>query len=194
MRIMKLTLTDLIIVIAYGYLNYDTIINISSYSKCSSPLGYWLLGTYTLLLLFKCLTNIILSTTLDLLKKISMIILVFLLIPIIFFWGIQGSFWYYKYSKNSPNCIPQNRFPWTIVWWLIVLNFVVMFFLCIVIAELIRQLRAHFKRRRIRHFFNLADNNYVNIDEINEFLSNEKIEPCSLPLTKSEFENLMYLI
>ena len=125
------------LLICYLIMNWD------QYSRCSTPINSWLLGTYVMIPFLRLMDSIIRTTESFTLFKTSIFISVLLGLPGIITWTVLGSLWFTILNQETPNCIPNSQLPFLIVWWIGLCSFIGIVFIISIIIEIVK-----FRRNR----------------------------------------------
>lgn len=189
MAIIKLHFLDFVLITTMAYLIYDVVDHSNDYSTCAKPINLWLLAVYVTLLLLKFSINIVLSSDRLGLVKCCRLTLVCGLIPFLVEWTIQGTIWYLDISNNTPDCIPSDRLPPLIIWWIFVCYAVIIILFAILIYEICCMIKKRRVRALIQNYLN-SDNPQRDIEYFNSLIERGDLSPDEIPLSKNEFKEL----
>ena len=189
MIVIKLHFLDFVLIGTLGYLIYDVVDHSTDYSSCCQPINYWLLAVYITLLLLRLCINIVINSDNSFLVQFFRYTLIFFIIPFLFEWTVQGTLWYLDISKETPDCIPSERLPPLIIWWLFLCYIDLAILFGIMIYELICFLKKRRVRALIENYLNSNDP-YRDIDFLNSLIEGGELNPDDIPLSKVEFNRL----
>ncbi len=184
---------DYVLFVVYGYLILDVIINWNEYKNCKSPIHVFLLSTFLSVIIHKIVLSLKVAPDLpDLAKKCLDFFFYFMMTPGFITITVLGIYWQIKNSNETPGCIPKERMPHVIYWWIILLIILDLFLLLITVAKIVDKWRIFVFRRRIRRLVNAIDD--IDDQVLNQFLLNMNQDEATLNdrvgLTIGEIEKL----
>lgn len=109
----KFNAYDFYIIIAVLILDIYLLTNWTTFA-CPTPINWWLLVDYNLMLSIRMLFVIKYSNYTDQTKKIVNILLYIIVLPLVLAWVALGWIW----QEGNLNCIPDNMVPWSYLLWL----------------------------------------------------------------------------
>ena len=127
----------------FGFFTFELTTHWSNYSDCATPINYWLLGTYLMIPFARILYVVIGTTESFFVFKACIFIAVFFIMPGFISWIILGALWETILNDETPDCIPDDQYPFLTIWWIGLCVFIAIVIIASIIIELIK-----FKRNR----------------------------------------------
>ena len=189
MAILKLNFLDFVLVATLSYLIYDVLDHSVDYSTCAQPINLWLLAVYITLILLRLTINVVVNSDRFCLVKCCRFTMLCCLLPFLIEWTIQGTIWYLDISRKTPDCIPSDRLPPLIIWWIFVCYVVVIILLGILIYELVWFVKKKRLRTLIQNYLNNEDP-YRDLEYFNNLMDGADLSPDEIPLSKHELKKL----
>lgn len=142
---------DITLIILFTYLTTDTSINWTAYNACQYPIQLFLILTYSLIILYKLsqIAKSYFSSTNVIHKVLNYFINVGLTLGFLYA-TIQGIIWQMLNEKGTPSCVPPERVPFLIWFWIVMLIIIDIVCLAVSIFRVIRWWRIRSYRRRIQ--------------------------------------------
>jgi len=174
MRFAKFTYLDLLVLLGISFFIFELLINWTKYSQCSTPINYWLFIAYIGIILTRFLYVIIKTTGNPCVFKVCLVISVCIILPGLFSWGILGSLWYTINDKTTPNCVPEDLFPYLMIWWIGLCFFGGLIILGSLVIEILKYYR---NRRRLARLQNAQETQDLFYEHLvtHGLLSNEEL-------------------
>lgn len=146
---------DIFIFVVYGYLIFDILLNWNEYSTCYAPIQIFLLLTYTIIVIHKIVLTYHARQDLSRsAKKILNFLFYWILNPAFVYLTVQGIVWQVENQGHTPNCVPEDRVPWIIWWWIAIMILIDILLILLSLAQIIRWWRKFVFRRRVRRLMN----------------------------------------
>src|SRR5690349_12612212 len=103
---------DIIIILLFGFLMFDTFLSWNEYQACQYPIQIFLILTYVLIILYKIIIIIkSFFNPLSICQKILVNILAIGLNFAFLYDTAQGIIWQELNDEMTPNCVPEDRIP-----------------------------------------------------------------------------------
>jgi len=153
-----LTACDAFIYIIYGYLSLDVLLNWGSYEKCYAPTQVFLLLTYVCIMSHKTIISFQGAPDIPRIgKKIANILFYCVMTPGFITLTIIGIVWQVQNNKYTANCIPKERVPGVVWWWIMLLCIFDIMLIIVAIAKIRDWWRVFVFRRRVRRLVSEMD-------------------------------------
>ena len=146
-----LTPLDMILFAIYILLIGDTLFHWKYYTSCHSPIQFFLLFTFCLILLHRIVFIMRTSPNISITKRKVLVYFSYLVLdPTFIYLTIQGIIWQSLNQQYTPKCVPSFRVPWLIWWWIIILVFIDIFLVLTAVLKGVRWWQIRRFRQRIR--------------------------------------------
>lgn len=192
MTILKLHFLDIVLCGTLSYLIYDVIDHSNDYSSCAKPINFWLLALYITLLLLRISTNIVINSDKICLIQAMRILLICCLIPFLIEWTIQGTIWYLEISDETPSCIPSDRLPALLIWWLFLCYLILVVLGGVFIYEIFDYLKKKRMKALIEAYLN-SEMSQSDLEYLNSLIEGGDLNPEDIPLSKTELSQIPIL-
>lgn len=122
---------ELVLISSLLYLCADVLYEWDALADCSQPVNLWLLGSYLLVVVFRCVYvtgsleqsdedsgNFLLNLRQkSRLSRYAVKATWFVLVPLFSLWTIIGTAWLLDVRNNTPTCLPSGSHLWFLVVW-----------------------------------------------------------------------------
>jgi len=142
---------DFLLYPTYLYLIADVAYYWNDYQACHYPIQLFLLLTYCLILIHRSVTIIKSNASLSRSgKKILTGLSYWILNPAFLYLTVQGIIWQRLNIELSPQCIPEERVPWLVWWWIALLILIDILLISLTVFRIMKWWRMRRFRRRMR--------------------------------------------
>jgi hypothetical protein len=104
-------------------------------------------------------------------------------------WTVHGTIWYLDISKKTPDCIPSDRLPPLIIWWIFVCYVILIILFGVLIYEIVCMIKKRRITALIQNYLN-NENPYQDVEYLNGLLEGGDLSPDEIPMSKNEITKL----
>jgi len=151
-------ISDLLYFLVISWALYQLITGWHVYGSCHAPIQFFLLFTFSFLIIFRIFLVLMGAPDLSLkMRKGLLIFFHWILNPFCIYMTVQGIVWQAQNYIETPGCVPNTRQPVMIWIWLAIITGITLVMTVMTAFQARNWYKVYMSRRRIRQAMNMMD-------------------------------------